>query len=70
MLSCSTSCVTLVFDHNRLGPDEGVPTLWRWRLDRSTGTATEEQLDDRGIEFPASTSGSSGGPTGTGGRPR
>lgn len=41
-----------MFDRNRLGPDEGVPTLWRWRLDRSTGTATEEQLDDRGIEFP------------------
>lgn len=41
-----------MFDANRLGPDEGIPTLWRWRLDRSTGRATEEQLDDSGVEFP------------------
>lgn len=41
-----------MFDRERLGPDDGVPTLWRWRLDRSTGRASEEQLDDRGIEFP------------------
>jgi len=41
-----------MFDKNRLGPDDGKPTLWRWRLDRSTGTATEEQLDDLAIEFP------------------
>lgn len=41
-----------MFDKIRQGPDDGLPTLWRWRLDRSTGKATEEQLDDRGIEFP------------------
>lgn len=41
-----------MFDTHRLGPDEGAPTLWRWTLDRSTGRAHEQQLDDRGIEFP------------------
>jgi len=41
-----------MFDRNRLGPDDGTPTLWRWRLDLATGRTTEEQLDDRGIEFP------------------
>ena len=28
------------------------PTLWRWTVDRLTGTATEEQLDDRIADFP------------------
>lgn len=41
-----------MFDNNRLGPNDGVPTLWRWTLDRSTGKATEQQLDDRAVEFP------------------
>lgn len=41
-----------MFDRVRLGPDDGTPTLWRWRLDCGTGKATEQQLDDRGIEFP------------------
>ena len=41
-----------MFDKRRNGPDEGVPELWRWTLDRTTGTAREEQLDDHPIEFP------------------
>ncbi|CAN5436120.1 carotenoid oxygenase family protein [soil metagenome] len=28
------------------------PELWRWTLDRTTGTATQEQVDDRAAEFP------------------
>jgi carotenoid cleavage dioxygenase-like enzyme len=28
------------------------PELWRWTLDRATGTATQEQVDDRAAEFP------------------
>ncbi|MEV0549086.1 carotenoid oxygenase family protein [Nocardia salmonicida] len=27
-------------------------TLWRWTIDLTTGTVTEEQLDDRDAEFP------------------
>jgi carotenoid cleavage dioxygenase-like enzyme len=30
----------------------GDPRLHRWTLDLATGTATEEALDDRGVEFP------------------
>jgi carotenoid cleavage oxygenase len=41
-----------MFDAHRLGPDEGPPTLERWTLDRSSGKAVEERLDDRGQEFP------------------
>lgn len=41
-----------MFDRNRLGPNEGPPTLWRWTLDLDTGRAIEEQLDDLAIEFP------------------
>ncbi|MGI8710416.1 MAG: carotenoid oxygenase family protein [Acidimicrobiales bacterium] len=41
-----------MFDSSRLGPNDGVPSLWRWTLDRSTGRAKEEQLDDRAVEFP------------------
>jgi carotenoid cleavage dioxygenase len=41
-----------MFDRNRLGPDEGPPTLWRWTIDRAAGKVREEQLDDRAIEFP------------------
>lgn len=41
-----------MFDRNRLGPNEGVPVLWRWTFDRATGRVREEQLDDRAIEFP------------------
>ena len=31
---------------------EAQPSLWRWTVDRTTGTATEEQLDDRIADFP------------------
>ena len=41
-----------MFDRSRLGPNDGVPSLWRWTLDRRTGQATETQLDDRAVEFP------------------
>ena len=34
------------------GPNEGPPAIWRYVLDRATGTATEAQLDDRAVEFP------------------
>ena len=34
------------------GPADAPPTLWRWTLDLDGGTVTEEQLDDRGQEFP------------------
>ena len=29
-----------------------LPMMWEWRLDRSTGAVTEQQLDDRASEFP------------------
>ncbi|HUO49003.1 MAG TPA: carotenoid oxygenase family protein, partial [Acidimicrobiales bacterium] len=41
-----------MFDSHRLGPDEGPPTLDRWRIERSSGKVVEERLDDRGQEFP------------------
>ena len=41
-----------MFDQDRLGPNEGPPSLWRWTIDRSGGKVREEQLDDRPIEFP------------------
>jgi carotenoid cleavage dioxygenase len=41
-----------MFDTNRIGPDEGHPTLDRWTIDRSAGKVIEERLDDRGQEFP------------------
>ena len=28
------------------------PVLWRWTIDQTTGTVTEEQIDDRPAEFP------------------
>jgi carotenoid cleavage dioxygenase len=34
------------------GPNDGTPVLWRWTFDRASGKATEEQLDDVGIELP------------------
>src|SRR5699024_2046338 len=40
------------FDTDRNGPNEGAPVLWRWTLDPSDGSVTEQQLDDRPIEFP------------------
>jgi carotenoid cleavage oxygenase len=41
-----------MFDTHRLGPDEGPPTLERWSVDLAGGKVVEEQLDDRGQEFP------------------
>lgn len=41
-----------MFDAKRLGPDDSLPTLWRWTLDTSTGAVTEAQLTDQGLEFP------------------
>jgi len=41
-----------MFDRSRLGPNDGGPSLWRWTLDRTTGRAHEQQLDDRAVEFP------------------
>jgi carotenoid cleavage dioxygenase len=52
---------TVVLDtvrHHRMfltdphGPNEGPPTLHRWRLDLTRGRVTETTLDDRGQEFP------------------
>ena len=34
------------------GDLDAQPTLWRWTVDRLTGTAIEEQLDDRISDFP------------------
>ncbi len=41
-----------MFDKNRLGPDEGPPTLDRWTVDTAAGKVVEERLDDLGQEFP------------------
>ncbi len=41
-----------MFDTDLRGPNEGLPTLHRWTLDLRTGRAGEEQVDDRGQEFP------------------
>jgi carotenoid cleavage dioxygenase len=41
-----------MFDVQRLGPDEGPPTLDRWTVDLAAGKVIEERLDDRGQEFP------------------
>lgn len=41
-----------MFDTDVHGPNDGAPTLWRFTLDRGTGSVTEEQLDDRPVEFP------------------
>ena len=34
------------------GDLDAEPTLWRWTVDRATGAAKEEQLDDRISDFP------------------
>jgi carotenoid cleavage dioxygenase-like enzyme len=41
-----------MFAADVLGPNEGLPSLWRWTLDPAGGRAREQQLDDRGVEFP------------------
>jgi carotenoid cleavage dioxygenase len=41
-----------MFDKDKLGPNDGTPTLERWTVDPSAGKVLEERLDDRGEEFP------------------
>jgi carotenoid cleavage oxygenase len=41
-----------MFDQQPLGPNDGIPSLWRWTVDRTTGRVTEQQLDDRAVELP------------------
>ena len=41
-----------MFDTERLGPDEGLPTLDRWVIDLADGKVRESRVDDRGQEFP------------------
>jgi carotenoid cleavage dioxygenase len=41
-----------MFDKDRTGPNDGKPTLWRWTVDLAAGAVHEQQLDDRGVEFP------------------
>jgi carotenoid cleavage dioxygenase-like enzyme len=41
-----------MFDKNRNGPDEGLPSLVRWTIDPAMGRVHEATIDDRGQEFP------------------
>jgi len=41
-----------MFDNDRLGPNEGAPSLWRWTVDLGGGGVKQEQLSDRAEEFP------------------
>jgi carotenoid cleavage dioxygenase len=41
-----------VFDHDRLGPNEGTPRLERWHVDPAAGRVRTEVLDERAQEFP------------------
>ncbi len=41
-----------MFDTHRLGPDDGPPLLWRWTVDLTRGTVTEQQRSDVALEFP------------------
>jgi carotenoid cleavage dioxygenase len=41
-----------MFRTKLLGPEEAEPTLHRWHLDGRAGPIKEEQLDERGQEFP------------------
>jgi carotenoid cleavage dioxygenase len=36
----------------RTGTPAGTPSLWRWTVDLTTGTVTEDRIDDRPTEFP------------------
>ena len=40
------------FATDKLGPNEGRPTLDRWTVDLAAGKVLEERLDDRAQEFP------------------
>ena len=44
------------------GPNEGLPALARWTLDRSSGRLVEAILDERGPEFPRINGAFAGGP--------
>jgi len=41
-----------MFAKDRLGPNEGRPTLDRWVLDPSSGKVSTDTISDRGHEFP------------------
>ncbi|HVT64840.1 MAG TPA: carotenoid oxygenase family protein [Mycobacteriales bacterium] len=41
-----------MFDANRVGPDEGPPTLDRWTVDTRANKVIESRVDDRPQEFP------------------
>jgi carotenoid cleavage dioxygenase len=41
-----------MFQRDRLGPNEGTPTLDRWTVDLAAGKVIEERIDDRPQEFP------------------
>jgi len=41
-----------MFANDHRGPNDGVPTLWRWTIDTAAGKVVEEQRDDRPVEFP------------------
>jgi len=41
-----------MFDNDRLGPNEGPPTLDRWTVDLADEKVREARFDDRGQEFP------------------
>jgi carotenoid cleavage oxygenase len=41
-----------MFDQDRLGPNEGPPSLHRWTVDPASGKVAEALLDDRPQEFP------------------
>ena len=41
-----------MFATDKLGPNEGLPTLERWLVDPKGGQVKEQRLDERGQEFP------------------
>ena len=41
-----------MFDTDRLGPNDGPPTLERWTVDLADGKVRESRIDDRSQEFP------------------
>lgn len=40
------------FARDTLGPNDGAPVLWRWRIEPGRTAVIEEQLDDYPVEFP------------------
>lgn len=41
-----------MFDADKLGPNEGPPTLDRWTIDLTAGKVLEDRFDDHDQEFP------------------